>query len=580
MALFNQPEGSGIGTVFSVDTASVVLRVLEGDRLRSLQVNHLVAIRSSKAGQHLIGLISKIMRKTRAEATEIGDSDELPEGVVAVENVVRVLLIGTLIDIVGTQRNVFRRTLETVPEIDAECFVVEGDELTSFMRAVSRYAEDGTQALSLGCYTLDENAEAWLDGNRFFQRHAVIVGSTGTGKSWTVARVLEQVADLPNANALLFDIHGEYSPIEREGIQHLRIAGPADITGGRNLSDGVVYLPYWLLGYEEMLAMLLDRSDQNAPNQAMLFTREVTSAKRRRLESEGRTEVLANFTIDSPLPYDLNSVLQELTRLDTEMVTGARTEKQGPFHGKLTRFIQRLEAKLSDRRLGFLFEASEETMSYSWMNELCKRLLAGSSQQSLGGVKIIDFSEVPSDVLPLILGLAAHLVFSVQQWMAKSKRQPIAIFCDEAHLYIPERISGDSLSELGYRSFERIAKEGRKYGVGLVVISQRPSEVNRTVLSQCNNFVAMRLTNAEDQATIRRLLPDSLGGISDTLPVLDTGEALVVGDACLLPSRIRITEPMTKPASATVPFWDEWATAKPEEGISRAVEALRKQTKT
>src|SRR5690606_34056919 len=119
---------------------------------------------------------------------------------------------------------------------------------------------------------------------------------------------------------------------------------------------------------------------------------------------------------------------------------------------------------------------------------------------------------------------------------------PIALLCDEAHLYIPERHGAD-VSVEALKSFERIAKEGRKYGVGLVVISQRPAEVNRTVMSQCNNFVAMRLTNAEDQAVIRRLLPDTLGGLAELLPVLDIGEALVVGDAAVLPSRIRVEEP-------------------------------------
>jgi DNA helicase HerA-like ATPase len=148
--------------------------------------------------------------------------------------------------------------------------------------------------------------------------------------------------------------------------------------------------------------------------------------------------------------------------------------------------------------------------------------------------------------------------------------------CDEAHLYIPERQEA-GVSEEGLKSFERIAKEGRKYGVGLTVISQRPSEVNRTVLSQCNNFVAMRLTNAEDQGVIRRLMPDTLGGFAELLPVLDIGEALIVGDAAMLPSRIRIDEPTTRPSSATVDFWDRWAGDSVENGIPAAVEALRKQ---
>jgi len=582
MSIFDYKDEDAIGSVFSVDTGTVVLRVENVEALRKLQVSHLVALRSSKAGQHLIGLISKIMRKALAPVLDEDSSEELPEGAVVVENVVRVTLIGTLIDAMGTKHNVFRRTLETVPEIDALCFTLEGTRLTAFMKAISRGGQEGQQVLALGTYTLDEEAEAWLDGNRFFQRHAVIVGSTGCGKSWTLARVLEQAAALPSANAILFDIHGEYAPLAGSGIQHLRIAGPGDLDGRRGLDDGVVFLPYWLLTYEEMLAMILDRSDQNAPNQAMLFSRAVTAAKRLELEREAREDVLANFTIDSPLPYKMQRVLQELHDLDTKREEGARagTDRAGEFYGKLTRFIQRLEAKVSDRRMGFLFGRDGDVpMGYDWMAQLCTRLMAPTGRQAGGGVKIIDFSEVPSDILPLMIGLVGRVVFSLQQWSKRGERNPIALFCDEAHLYIPEQIADSAIARAGFQSFERIAKEGRKYGLGLVIISQRPAEVNRTVLSQCNNFVAMRLTNAEDQSVVKRLLPDSLGGFADILPVLDTGEALVVGDASLLPSRIRVTPPTIKPASATVDFWDEWSKKDAKEGIEAAVEALRRQSK-
>lgn len=575
MPIFDYSNEDSIGFVYSVDTGTVLVSVSNLDALRKLQVNHLIVLRSSRAGQHLIGLINKIMRKALIGANENEDG-EVQDDRVLVENIVRISLIGTLLDAVGTNQNVFRRTLETVPEIDAPCFVLSGEKLTGFMRAISTQIVEGQEPLSLGKYTLDEEANAWIDGNRFFQRHAVVVGSTGSGKSWTVARILEQVAGLPNANALLFDIHGEYAPLIGSGISHLRVAGPGDLDSDRTLDDGIIFLPYWLLTYEEMLAMLLDRSDQNAPNQAMIFNREVLDSKRAYLESAGKGEVLANFTIDSPVPYALGGVVDRLQELDVEMVPGARGEKQGPFHGKLTRFVQRLQSKIVDRRLGFLFSAGVDAMRYEWLEELATVLLGSTTVRNKGGVKVIDFSEVPSDILPLIIGLIARLVFSVQQWTVKDQRHPVALLCDEAHLYIPERHE-TGVSEAGLRSFERIAKEGRKYGVGLTVISQRPAEVNRTVLSQCNNFVAMRLTNAEDQAVIRRLLPDTLGGFTDLLPILDIGEALVVGDAAILPSRIRIDEPSNKPSSATVAFWDRWASEAVENGISAGVEALRKQ---
>ena len=577
MPIFDYKTDDAIGSVYSVDTGTVLVSVSNLDALRKMQVNHLVVLRSSRAGQHLIGLINKIMRKALVGVNENEeDGDNIQDDRVVVENIVRVTLIGTLLDAVGTKQNVFRRTLETVPEIDAPCFVLSGERLTNFMRAISKQTVEGQEPLSLGKYTLDEEADAWIDGNRFFQRHAVVVGSTGSGKSWTVARILEQVAQLPNASALLFDIHGEYKPLDGDGISHLKVAGPGDLADNKRLMDGVLYLPYWLLTYEEMLAMLLDRSDQNAPNQAMIFNREVINAKRAYLEANNKEDVLANFTIDSPVPYSIQDVLVKLEASDTEMVPGARGEKQGPFHGTLTRFVQRLQSKIGDRRLGFLFSAGDDAMRYEWMQELATVLLGSTTVRGTGGVKIVDFSEVPSDILPLIIGLVARVTFSVQQWTEKDKRHPVALLCDEAHLYIPERHES-GVSEQGLKSFERIAKEGRKYGVGLTVISQRPAEVNRTVLSQCNNFVAMRLTNAEDQAVIRRLMPDTLGGFAELLPILDIGEALVVGDAAMLPSRVRIGEPKKRPSSATVDFWDRWAAEAIENGIVDAVEALRRQ---
>ena len=423
-----------------------------------------------------------------------------------------------------------------------------------------------------GNYSIDEDATAWLNGNKLFQRHAVIVGSTGSGKSWCVAKILEQVAALKSADAILFDIHGEYSPLQGDNFTHFKVAGPND-----DIQEGMLFLPYWLLTYEEMLSLMLDRSDNNAPNQAMMFSSAVIDGKKEFLRNAGKTEMEANITLDSPIPYSLDNLLAFLKSKDTEMVSGSRGEKQGPYFGKLTRFIQRLETKQRDKRLNFMFSSEDSLLSYDYMSELCSELML-PSDSGKKGVKIIDFSEVPSDILPLIVSLIARVIFSVQQWTTADRRHPIAIFCDEAHLYIPANTE-KSIDDASLVTFERISKEGRKYGIGLVVISQRPSEVNRTVLSQSNNFIAMRLTNVDDQSVVKRLLPDSLGDYAEMLPILDIGEALVVGDASLLPSRIRIAPPNMKPRSATIEFWDEWSKESTTVDIESAIEALRKQSK-
>ncbi|MEK4484269.1 DUF87 domain-containing protein [Psychrobacillus sp. FSL H8-0484] len=474
MGIFDYQVEDSLGRVIAVDTASVILKVENIEKLRSMQVNRLVALQSSRAGQHLIGMIQKIIRKSiNAEAL---DSNE-EELIYSEDNSVKVTLIGTFFDRYLEDSNVFRRTLETVPEIDSCCYPIDGAKLTSFMTAISFQSGGEEQALSLGSYTLDENAKAYLDANKFFQRHAVIVGSTGSGKSWTTAKLLEQVAALNNSNAILFDLHGEYKPLIDDGIKHFKIAGPGDIDFGKDIEDGVLNFPYWLLGYEDMLGMLVDRSDQNAPNQSMLLSRTVIDAKRKFLEDIGEGEVINSFTVDSPIPYNISEVLNKLTQLDTEMVEGSRGPKQGEFHGKLSRFIARLENKISDKRLAFMMNPPEVVSQWDWMNKLSNALLSGRNHQhdKKGGVKIIDLSEVPSDILPMVIGRIASLVFSLQQWTKKDDRHPIALLCDEAHLYIPEKQTVNL--DTAQKSFERIVKEGRKYGVGLVIISQRPSEL-------------------------------------------------------------------------------------------------------
>ena len=572
MSIFNYSDHEALGKVISVDTAVVIVEVTEINKLKRLQVNRLVVLQSSKPEQFLIGLIEKLVRK-KVFDKDLGEENFLEE------NLCKITLIGTFKNKEGLQNNVFRRTLETVPEIDANCFALEHDKLTNFMQVISQLS-DGENSLSLGTYTLDDNAKAYINGNKLFQRHAFIGGSTGSGKSWTTAKIIEQMAKLNNVNSIIFDLHGEYKPLKDiDNIEYYKIAGPSDIEQNKGLSDNVLHIPYWLLTYEALVSMFVDRSDQNAPNQSMVISREIRNVKKEYLEEKEQNDILANFTIDSPIPFSLESLLEKLNAINSEMVPGARAgaEKAGDFNGKLSRMISRLENKISDKRMGFLFGGGEVVMEFDWLNKLVGTLIGVNSENSKAGIKIVDFSEVPSDILPLIVSLIARLSFSVQQWTKSEERHPIALLCDEAHLYIPNKSSSSSSDEISLSIFERIAKEGRKYGLSLVVISQRPSEVNRTVLSQCSNFIAMRLTNTDDQMVIKKLLPDNLGGFGDILPILDTGEALVVGDASLLPSRIRIDKPLKTPDSSTVEFWDEKKNNVKDNRINNAVNNWRKQ---
>ena len=567
-----------LGRVVTVDTSRVLISVEEHEQMTSIAVGNLIAINGRTANEFLIGIIERVTRSISEKLLldDTSDDGSIPLGE-SQDDFIRAVLIGTYRTVDGSLSNTFKRGADYFPQIDKTCFHLSGSNLQFFMNLLSANVAEN-ERLTLGHFMADETAVAVANGDKFFQRHAAILGSTGSGKSWSVALILERAAALKSANLIVFDMHGEYSTLcegENPIAQQYHIAGPGDLDGSNPNS---LFIPYWLLNREEMLALILDRSDDNAPNQAARFTEHVRTLKEQTLQSEEKTEVLETFTVDSPIPYNISSLLEYLNSDDTGMKQGARGEVKGDWNGRLTRFIGRLKSKIDDRRCGFMFQPPEECNAYGWLENMLMKLFAVSESQR--GIKIIDFSEVPSDVLPIITGVLARLLYNIQFWMDKDERHPLTIVCDEAHLYLPVRDAAEAAEKRALEAFERIAKEGRKYGVSLLVVSQRPSDVSRTILSQCNNFLVLRLTNDQDQSVVKRLLPESMVGITDILPLLDLGEALLLGDSILLPTRIKLNKPTIAPESATRQFWSDWANQEPKpDAVSKAVEALRRQVR-
>lgn len=571
-------EADLLGRVSSVDTSRVAIDVSNSVLLTRIGIGNLIAIKGSTEREFLIAITERVTRSlSDALPDELtADGDDLPLTAVP-SDTVRGALIGTFRTVDGEKKNTFKRGADSFPQIDRECYVVEGANLQRFMGILgAEYPPN--ERLKLGVFVADKTAEAIASGDKFFQRHAAILGSTGSGKSYAVALILERAAQLKYPNILVFDMHGEYAPLadpSKGGFAtRLRIAGPGDLVAP---ADDALFLPYWLLNRDEMLSMILDRSDQNAPNQASRFTSHVRALKERTLKAEGKNDVAKTFTVDSPIPYDIKDLLDILNTDNTTKGVGKTGPVKGEWEDKLTRFISRMEAKLEDRRYGFMFTPPAAANTYDWLAAQIAKLLGSNGGK---GIKIIDFSEVPSDVLPVVTGTLARLLYDVQFWMAAEKRTPVTLLCDEAHLYLPVRDDADAVQRQALGAFERIAKEGRKYGFSLLVVSQRPSDVSRTILSQCNNFLSLRLTNDADQGVIKRLMPDSLAGLTSVLPLLDTGEALMLGDAVLLPSRIKLDLPTVAPDSATRDFWKDWGVQAPDvTALARAVESLRSQTR-
>ena len=562
---FNDSEA--VGRVISANSRSVTICLDHIDRLERLQVNQLTVMHSNRPGRYTIGLIASIF----GEYQDITSNKNISYGSSNIQTsqagTAKISPIGTFYNRVDNKPNVFYRTLETIPEIGSNCFLLDGTRLEDFMKNVSE--QDNDRQLSFGRFIFHDNSIAYLDGNKLLQRHTMIAGTTGSGKSYTAAKLLEEISKLSQANVVLFDIHGEYKEIsENMGFKKLEIAGHSASTNKDELDSDDLYLPYWLLEYEELISMLGLRSMNAAPRQEALVRQEILNAKKETLDMHkvGYTE--KTFNIDSPIPFNLKNVICRLKMKNSEMIPNAAgdSEVQGPYHGKLFSLISKMEARMEDHRLSFFFNAPDNQTGVQLLEKITNQIFSFSCTEESqgGGIKIIDFSSVSTELIPLIVNLIANIIFKINRSAPSRFWHPIAIFCDEANLYMSKNLRRGENYPVANDSFERIAREGRKYGIGLVVICQRPSELNSNVLSQCNNVIVMRLPYKNDQQAIQGILPDKYGEFDNLLPSLGVGEAIVIGDACTLPTPLRVTKPSCPPGGETVDFWHTWKNGSQE----------------
>jgi len=357
---------------------------------------------------------------------------------------------------------------------------------------------------------------------------------------------------------VLFDLHGEYAsafPTE------------ADVISGSDIE-----LPYWLMNSEELLGLMVDRSESAAPNQIAKFKELLQEAKDS--HPENQTLGLDRITIDTPVYFDFEKILNEFRRLDTQMVPGQRGERQGPLFGQFTRLLMRVDSRLNDRRYDLIFHPQTYARSAS-MEDLFRRLL-GEGASNKKKIVIIDLSPVPFDVRNSVISLILRCLFDFAYWYRRvnGNSYPIAVFADEAHIYLND---SDSDSRSSRESAERIAKEGRKYGISLTVISQRPREVSATILSQCNSFLCLRISNPDDQSYVRNLLPDSVRGITSMFSTLRRGEGILLGDSVMMPTRIRVDPPNPTPHSEDTSFYTKWNEEPEKIDVAGVLDAWRRQ---
>jgi len=477
------------------------------------------------------------------------------------------------------------------------------------------FAENAHYQFPLGQLSLNKDIALKVHGDRFFSKHIAVVGSTGSGKSYTVARILQDIAGITdgenanldkqnNSHIIIFDIHDEYTAACSLHEEQSFTLNRLDIDS--------LCLPYWLMNSEELESMFIESNEANSHNQVSQFKQAVILNKER--HNPGITEMM----YDTPVYFSIKEVHRYIENMNREIIgrregenrpkladgtlvedrkdhyfdalctfvppTTAKDSKatSGPFNGEFNRFVSRLETKLSDKRLRFLLHPSKTDGSpfkTEDFEDIMKQFLGYLNKAN---VTIVDLSGIPFEVLSITVSLVSRLIFDFCFHYSKLRHEdgklndvPVMIVCEEAHNYIPQR--DDVAYRSSRKSLERVAKEGRKYGLSLMVVSQRPSEVSETIFAQCNNFLALRLTNNADQNYVRRLFPDNSSGITDILPNLAPGECVIVGDAVLLPAVVQMPLPQPEPHSQSVCVHKEWKELWRDVTFSDVISRWRKE---
>lgn len=590
----NGDDPTFLGRVSSVSGASVTVKlseslasglaIIHGHTYRVGQVGSFVRI--PQGYQDLYGIVCEV---GASAAPKTLNADEIETG-----RWMRVELAG---EAIGSQ---FERGLSQHPNINDNVHLVTEDDLKRI------YRSNDDDQVTIGSLSSAENIDVRLSLDALVTRHSAILGSTGSGKSTTVASLLRSIVcsgqngnGLPGARILLLDIHGEYS---RSLADISRVFSASPQPGEESL-----FVPYWALEAGDLLEFVTGGLNEN---QEIAFTDKILEMKAARVALEEVPGVEPqSLTVDTPIPFSLKQLWYDLVDFEMTTYNGPQRDTPclqskgnsetltppryaphamgaaGPFINSAAKGIRRqlnlLRSRLLDRRFDFIlrpgpWEPDLEGRTKADLDALLEGWLAHDKP-----LTILDLSGVPSNVLIRLIGSILRIVYDALYWSREKTEggvlRPLLVVMEEAHRYLGTE-SGNVASDV----VRRIAKEGRKYGVGAMIVSQRPVEVDETVLSQCGTLIALRLSNPMDRARVKGALPDNLAGLMDLLPVLRTGEAIVTGEAARLPVRCRITTPGSEhqPRSKDPAVTISWSRRRVAEGYDRVVASWRAQKTT
>lgn len=477
--------------------------------------------------------------------------------------------------------SMFERGVSQYPTIDDEVHLVTPQDMRVIYGSTQK-----ERAITIGNIAAASGIPGNLDLGRLVTRHSAVVGSTGSGKSNLVAVLVEAIATqgFPAARVLIIDPHGEYASAIGQHGRVFRIKPDA------NKGELPLYVPYWALPLDELQAIALG---QMQPASETAIRDEVTAKKKASAVHLANRPPDAVITADSPIPFSLKKLWFDLDDFERQTFQdNARTRlsdkthdgdpenlisnqypapnpgNQEPFSNPRPRNIGKqldfMRSRIQDSRFAFLFHPGDE-LSPNIEGRITGDL--DNLVQSWVGhdrpLTVLDVSALPSEVLSTIVGTLVRIVYDMLFWALdlpiSGRNQPLLIVLEEAHLFLPEGVDSPA-----HRTISRIAKEGRKYGIGLCVVTQRPVEIESTVLSQCGTMIALRLTNSADRAKVEAAMPDDLGALSGMLPALRTGEGMVLGEAMPIPSRIQFFKARKRPRGDDPNMPDAWREPRPD----------------
>jgi DNA helicase HerA-like ATPase len=484
-------------------------------------------------------------------------------------------------------RSKFERGVIQYPTPDDEVHLVTIDDLKIIYSEINK-----DSSLTIGQISASESLPAHIDLNRFLSRHAAIVGSTGSGKSNTVSVILEAIASnqrYKSSRILLIDPHGEYNETLKNYSKVFKI------NADTKKSEAELQIPFWALPFKELFSIFPGTLKENALDAIRSEIQERKIASSKSLTKKPKEH---SINADSPIPFSINDLWHELDdfekqvfnkvevskgnwelqlveRLedgDAKKLIPSRHHPPAPGGGNpnlnkgamgILTFLNGMRNRITDDRYKFLFDPGEYLPSLKGKSQKDLNMLLSDWLNHEKQITILDLSGIPSEIMSSISGTIIKIIYDSLFWGQElnvgGRKQPILIALEEAHSYL--KAGEDSISS---RTVQTIAKEGRKYGVGLLLITQRPSELDETVLSQLGTLIALRMTNAKDRGHVGSVMPDDLNDLVSLLPSLRTGEGLIMGEAVKIPSRVKFDKIAYAPKSSDPLVSERWILEKPD----------------